>query len=208
VITSTVKVPKNIRITGEMWPLIMASGKAFTDMSNPTAVFQVGEVGDEGTVEISDLVFETLGAAPGAVLVEWNVAAATQGSVGMWDVHFRIGGTAGTKLQSDTCTKNPNATHSADPACEGAFLLLHVTSKASIYLENNWFWVSDHELDRSDHNQIDIYNGRGVLVESEAGPVWMYGTSSGKSRAISILSKRTDGLFRAFRPVQLPDLTC
>jgi len=160
--------------------MIMASGAKFTDMTKPTAVFQVGQVGDCGAVEISDIVFQTLGPAPGAVLVEWNVAAETQGSVGMWDVHFRIGGTAGTKLQSDTCSKNPNATHTANPACEGAFLLLHVTKKASIYMENNWLWVSDHELDRADHNQIDIYNGRGVLIESEAGPVWMYGTSAGK----------------------------
>jgi glucan 1,3-beta-glucosidase len=27
-----------------------------------------------------------------------------------------------------------------------------------------------------DHNQINLYNGRGVLVESQ-GPVWMVGTS-------------------------------
>jgi hypothetical protein len=43
-------------------------------------------------------------------------------------------------------------------------------------MSNNWGWVSDHEMDLPDHNQIDIYNGRGVLVESQ-GPVWMYGTS-------------------------------
>jgi glucan 1,3-beta-glucosidase len=53
-----------------------------------------------------------------------------------------------------------------------------VTSQASIYLENNWFWVSDHELDLKDHNQINIYNGRGVLIESVKGPVWMHGTAS------------------------------
>ncbi|KAL8957404.1 MAG: hypothetical protein Q9183_006069 [Haloplaca sp. 2 TL-2023] len=57
-------------------------------------------------------------------------------------------------------------------------MLLHVTKQASIYAENCWFWVADHELDLDDHNQIDIYNGRGVLIESENGPVWMYGTSS------------------------------
>ena len=36
---------------------------------------------------MSDLIFETLGAAPGAVLVEWYVAETSQGSSGMWDVH-------------------------------------------------------------------------------------------------------------------------
>lgn len=179
VITSTVKVPKNIRITGEIWPLIMAGGStSFSDMSNPQPVFQVGEPGDVGAVEISDLIFETLGPQPGAILMEWNLAESSQGASGLWDVHFRIGGSAGTQLQSDKCSKNPTVTAAANAACEGAFLLLHVTQQASIYLENNWFWVADHELDLSDHNQINIFNGRGVLIESAAGPVWMYGTSS------------------------------
>lgn len=181
VVTSTIKVPTNIKITGEIWPLIMASGTAFSSQSSPKPVFQVGQPGDSGSVEMSDLIFETKGPAPGAIMVEWNVNSQSQGSSGMWDVHFRIGGTAGTNLQSDTCAKNPNSTHSHNPACEGAFLLLHVTQKASIYLENNWFWVADHELDLQDHGQIDIYNGRGVLIESQ-GPVWMYGSSSEHSQ--------------------------
>jgi len=138
IITSTVKVPKNIRITGEMWPLIMGSGSAFQSQTSPAPVFQVGQVGDVGAVEMSDLIFETKGAAPGAILIEWNVASTTQGASGMWDVHVRIGGTAGTGLQSDTCAKNPNSTHPVNTACEGAFLMLHVTKQASIYLENNW----------------------------------------------------------------------
>jgi glucan 1,3-beta-glucosidase len=178
VITSTVKVPKNIRITGEIWPLIMAGGTFFKNQASPQPVFQVGQPGDIGSVEISDLIFETLGPQPGAIMVQWNVAESSQGSSGMWDVHIRIGGSAGTGLQSNTCSKNPTVTAPANAACEGAFLLLHVTSQATIYLENNWFWVADHELDLSDHNQINIFNGRGVLIESTNGPVWMYGTSS------------------------------
>ena len=176
-ITSTVKIPSNIKITGEIWPVIMASGKSFSDMTNPKPVFQVGQPGDVGAVEMSDLIFSTQGSAPGAILVEWNVGASSQGSSGMWDVHMRIGGSAGTDLQSNTCAKNPNVTAPADPACEGAFLLLHVTPKASIYMENNWLWVADHELDLGDHDQINIFNGRGMLIESAQGPVWMYGTS-------------------------------
>ena len=181
VISNTVKVPKNIKIVGEIWPLILASGNAFSDQSKPTPVFQVGQPGDSGAVEMSDLMFETKGPQPGAIMVEWNVGASSQGSSAMWDCHVRIGGSAGTGLQSDKCSKNPNVTAADFPKCNGAFLLLHVTKQASIYLENNWFWVADHELDLSDHNQIDIYNGRGVLVESQ-GPVWMYGTSSEHSQ--------------------------
>lgn len=181
VVTSTIKVPSKIKMTGEIWPLIMASGTAFANQASPAPVFQVGQPGDTGAVEMSDLIFQTKGPAPGAIMIEWNVAETSQGASGMWDVHMRIGGSAGTSLQSNTCAKNPNVTANYNPKCEGAFLLLHVTTKATIYLENNWFWVADHELDLSDHNQINIYNGRGVLVESQ-GPVWMYGTSSEHSQ--------------------------
>lgn len=181
IISDTIKVPKTIKITGEIWPLILASGKKFQDQTKPAPVFQVGQPGDTGSsVEISDLIFETVGPQPGAILVEWNVAEGRQGDVGMWDVHFRVGGSAGTKLQSDTCAKNPSVI-TPNPACLGAFMLLHITSKASAYLENTWFWVSDHELDRSDHGQVNVFNGRGVLVESQ-GPVWLYGTSSEHSQ--------------------------
>jgi len=95
----------------------------------------------------------------------------------MWDVHWRIGGSAGTGLQSDTCAKNPGTQHGPNSACEGAFLLFHATSQsAGVYLENTWMWVADHELDLPDHGQIDIYNGRGMLIESQ-GPSWFWGTS-------------------------------
>ncbi|KAG9247627.1 glycoside hydrolase family 55 protein [Calycina marina] len=178
-ITDTVKVPKNIRITGEMWPLIMAGGStSFKDQANPNPVFQVGQVGDSGSVEMSDLIFETVGPQPGAVLMQWNLAGATAGTSGLWDVHFRVGGTAGTLLQSDKCSKNLTVAAAANPECVGAFMLLHITPQASnVYLENTWGWVSDHELDLADHNQINIYNGRGLLIESTDGPVWLYGTS-------------------------------
>ena len=180
IISDTIQVPKNIRITGEIWPLIMAGGSnsSFKDQANPKPVFQVGQPGDCGSVEVSDLIFETQGPQPGAIMVEWNVAESSTGSSGMWDVHVRIGGTAGTNLQADVCSKNPTVIAAANPACEGAFLLLHVTKQATIYLEGNWFWTADHELDISTHNQLNIFNGRGVLIESASGPVWMYGTSS------------------------------
>ena len=183
VITDTVNVPPNIRITGEILPLIMAAGEAFSDSSKPRPVFRVGQPGQRGSVEMSDLIFETRGPAPGAIMIEWNIAQVNQGSVGMWDVHVRIGGTAGTELQIDKCQKNETIRTEFDPECAGAFMMMHITEQASAYLENTWFWVADHELDLSSwpdydvNNQINIYNGRGILVESQ-GPVWLYGTSS------------------------------
>jgi glucan 1,3-beta-glucosidase len=179
VIKQTVTVPgdRNIIVTGETWPLIMASGDFFGDESNPKAVFAIGKAGDKGAVEISDLIFETLGPAPGAIMMQWNSDAATQGSNAIWDTHFRIGGTAGTLLQSDKCAKTPQMTTTPNPECIGAHTMFATTQTASVYLENTWFWVADHELDLSDHTQVNIYNGRGVNLES-INPVWMYGTSS------------------------------
>jgi glucan 1,3-beta-glucosidase len=178
VITSTVNVPPNIKITGEIWPLIMAGGTSFNDQTNPQPVFRVGMPGDRGAVEISDLIFETLGPQPGAIMMEWNVADSSQGACGLWDVHFRIGGTAGTKLQQDTCLGEASTTQPAEfnPDCAGSFLMLHITQQATAYVENVWLWVADHDLDMPLHSQTSIYNGRGMLVESQ-GPVWLYGTS-------------------------------
>ncbi|QUC19167.1 uncharacterized protein UV8b_03408 [Ustilaginoidea virens] len=182
VVTDTVRVPKNVKIVGEIWPLILAGGNSnFKDMSKPKPVFQVGRKGDVGNVEIQDLMFETQGPQPGAILMEFNVAGQSQGSAALWDVHFRIGGSAGTQLQSDKCSKTPNVQTRPDPQCIGAFMLVHVTCSASAYFENTWFWVADHELDLGDHNQINIYNGRGVLIESSKG-AWFWGTSSEHSQ--------------------------
>ncbi|KAI1742280.1 glycoside hydrolase family 55 protein [Xylaria scruposa] len=177
VISDTIHIPKNIKMTGEMWPLLMATGTKFEDAGKPVAVFEVGKPGDVGNVEMSDLIIETKGALPGAILMQWNLAGSENGAAGMWDVHFRVGGTAGTELQSDLCSKNPNATTLVDDKCKGSFLMLHLTKTASAYIENCWFWVADHELDLEDHNQINIYNGRGVLIESQ-NPVWLWGTAS------------------------------
>jgi glucan 1,3-beta-glucosidase len=179
VISSTIQIPgnKNIKITGEIWPQILATGSFFGDQNNPKPVFQVGKVGDQGSVEMSDLVFSTKGPVPGAILVEWNSNAIAQGSNGLWDVHWRIGGSAGTQLQSDICSKNPQVVQAANPNCVGAHTLFHATQSASVLLENNWVWVADHELDRTDHNQVNIFNGRGILIESQ-NPIWLYGTAS------------------------------
>ena len=54
--------------------------------------------------------------------------------------------------------------------------MLHITQQATAYVENVWLWVADHELDMAMHSELNIYNGRGMLVESK-GPVWLYGTS-------------------------------
>lgn len=203
IITSTLKVPKNIKITGEIWPVLMASGTAFSDEKNPIPMIQVGQAGDVGSVELSDLILTTKGPAPGAILMEWNVQQASQGSTGMWDVHFRVGGAAGTELQSDTCAKNPDATTTPNSECFGAFLLLHVTKNATLYNENSWYWVSDHDLDRDDHGQISIFSGRGVLLENQ-GPVWMYGTASEHSQLYNYQIANAKNVYMALIQTETP----
>lgn len=177
VVTDTITVPKNVKLVGEVWPVLMAHGERFSNEKKPVPMLQVGQEGETGSVEISDITLQTKGPAPGAILMQWNLAEEEQGSAAMWDTHFRIGGSAGTGLQSDTCAKTPKKTTEANPECIGAFLLFHLTEKASAYLENAWFWTADHELDLPDHNQINIYTGRGVLIESN-GPAWLFGTAS------------------------------
>jgi hypothetical protein len=58
-ITSTVLVPAGSRLVGEAWSVLAATGAAFQDISSPKPVFKIGNAGDEGLVEISDLVFST-----------------------------------------------------------------------------------------------------------------------------------------------------
>ncbi|KAK0630933.1 pectate lyase superfamily protein-domain-containing protein [Bombardia bombarda] len=204
-ITKTVKVPKNIKITGEIWPLILAGGDdTFKDQSNPKPVFQIGEPGDKGTVEMSDLVFGTAGPQPGAIMVEWNLAGEEQGSAAMWDVHTRIGGYAGTQLQLDKCAKNPNVTNTISEDCFGAFMMFHLAPTGSVYLENTWFWVADHDLEPAANNaQIDVFNGRGVLLEGE-GPVWGWGTASEHSVLYNYQFSNASNVYLALIQTETP----
>jgi hypothetical protein len=64
-----------------VWSQLVASGKYFADMSNPQVMLKVGLDGQTGTVEISDIIFTSIGALPGLVMLEWNMGASTQGSV-------------------------------------------------------------------------------------------------------------------------------
>ncbi|OQO05758.1 hypothetical protein B0A48_09852 [Cryoendolithus antarcticus] len=200
IVKDTIHVPKTIKIVGEIWSMIVASG--FTDVNNPKPVFQIGEVGDTGgAVEIQDLIFESTGPNPGAIMVQWNLQSA-QGASGMWDSHVRIGGSYGTKLQSDVCTTLQQG--SPNPACTGVFLMFYAPSGAAgIYLENTWFWVADHDLDLSSPTQISIYSGRGVLIESQ-GPTWMWGTASEHSILYNYQFKDARAIFSGFMQSETP----
>lgn len=205
-VTHTIKVPKDVRVTGEVWPVVVAGGStSFSNAANMTPVFQVGQPGDSGSAEFSDLLFATAGPQPGAVMIEWNLAGSSAGAAGLWDVHVRIGGAAGTDLQLSECAKNPNVTAAANTNCLGAGLLLHITSAASsVYVENAWFWVADHDLEpAANSGQINVFNGRGVLIES-AGPVWMIGTAAEHSVLYNYQLSNASNVFMGLIQTETP----
>lgn len=159
-VTDTIYFPPGSKVVGESYPIIAGSGDKFSDASNPYPVVQVGKSGDSGTIEWSDMRVGTIGGTAGAILIEWNLAG-DLGS-GAWDVHSQIGGWKGSNLQLSQCPISAAVT----TGCEAAFLNVHITSHASnVYLENNWFWTADHDIEDPTNTQISVYTGRGVLVE-------------------------------------------
>ncbi len=182
VVTSTVHIPPGSRIFGEAYPVILSSGSFFTSATSPKPVVQVGTPGATGRVEWSNTILSTRGSQPGAILLQYNLASPTTSPSGLWDVHVRVGGFAGSDLQLAQCAKTPETTITSSnlPAsCVAAFLSVHITaSAASLYMENCWIWVADHDIEPGANNaQITVYAGRGFLVDGSQGPLWLVGTS-------------------------------
>ena len=93
-VTSTLYMPANSKWVGESFSVLMASGSFFSYVNSPQPMIQVGKAGEAGSVEWSDMIVSTQGAAAGAISVEWNLASSSSAPSGMWDVHARIGGFA------------------------------------------------------------------------------------------------------------------
>jgi hypothetical protein len=62
-------------------------------LHTPTNKIKVGNAGDTGAVEVSDIVITAQGGSAGAIGIEWNIKASAPGAAGLWDVHVRLGGT-------------------------------------------------------------------------------------------------------------------
>ncbi|KLU82128.1 hypothetical protein MAPG_01205 [Magnaporthiopsis poae ATCC 64411] len=199
VVTSTIKIPAGSRITGEGLPVILSEGEFFNNMEHPKPVVRVGKPGDEGAaVEWSDMVVSTRGQQKGAILIEWNLNSKTPS--GMWDVHTRIGGFKGSNLQSAECPKTPETSinpGNLNQKCIAAFMSMHITKSAgNLYNENCWLWVADHDVEDGAHNvQITIYAGRGLLVESASGNVWLWGSGSEHHQLYQYQLARTQKIF-------------
>ncbi|KAL2198029.1 glycoside hydrolase family 55 protein [Corynascus similis CBS 632.67] len=178
-VTNTIRIPPGARIVGETFPVIMSSGAFFNDINNPKPVVQVGSTsGQQGRVELSDFIVATQGTQAGATCIEWNLASDASNPSGMWDVHVRIGGFTGTQQQVAQCPKTPG-NPTVNRNCLVAYMGMHVTKQASaLYMENVWIWTADHDIDEAKNVQITIYAGRGLYIESENGPFWLWGTGS------------------------------
>jgi glucan 1,3-beta-glucosidase len=160
-------VPAGSRIIGEVWSAISATGAKFQNANKPIPMVRVGSPGDVGTAQISDMLFTTATINPGLILAEVNVAGASPGDVGFWNSHFRVGGAAGSAVETGCTAKDPSG-------CMAAFLMLHLTPSSSAYIEDMWGWTADHDLDNSAAQ--NIATGRGILVESTKA-TWLVGTA-------------------------------
>jgi glucan 1,3-beta-glucosidase len=179
-VTGTIYVPPGSKIVGEaLASVILSSGEYFNDINNPKPVVQVAKPGEQGSIEWSDFFVSTQGQQRGAILIEYNLGTYDATPAGLWDVHTRIGGFAGSDLQTEQCEKTPDTkVTSANLVqdCIAAYMSIHVTKfAAGLYMENNWLWVADHDLDdaRNNNTQITIYAGRGLNIESQRGTIWL-----------------------------------
>ncbi|OCL04180.1 glycoside hydrolase family 55 protein [Glonium stellatum] len=167
IVTNTIVVPAGSRIVGEAYgSAISAVGSNFYNPNAPTTMVQVGNSGDVGVAQISDMLFTVADVLQGCKLVEVNIAGSTPGDVGIWNSHFRIGGAAGSKVETN-CAGSPDI-------CKAAWGLLHLTNTSSAYIENMWGWTADHDLDGG--NGQTISTGRGMLIEATKG-TWLVGTA-------------------------------
>lgn len=172
-------MPAGTGLYGEVWTRLLATGAFFSDASAPKPVLQIGASrgqSEYGRVQLADLMLSNSGPIPGAILLQWNLApgpAGAPGDCGMWDVHYRVGGFDGSGMPPSLCTTAVALANARD--CYGAHTLFHVTETGSVYVENTWGWVADHDIDLGTDN--NIFNARGFVSTSSVGPVWLYGTA-------------------------------
>jgi len=184
--------------------VIMSSGSFFNNINSPQPVVQVGTTGQTGVVQWSDMIVSTQGTQAGAILIQWNLASPAASPSGMWDVHIRVGGFVGSDLQISQCPRDASST-AVDTACIGAFQSMWITSGASgLYMENNWIWTADHDIDDPGNRQLTIYNGRGLNIESTAGTFWLVGTAVEHHTLYQYQFANTQNIYAGFVQTETP----
>ena len=130
IVSDTLHFPPGSQVIGEAWSAISAIGPNFA--GDPRPMIQIGNPGDVGVAQFSNMIFTVADILPGAILAEVNMAGKSPGDVGFWNTHFRVGGAAGSKVLSK-CQGDPGS-------CMAAFVLLHLGAKSSAYFEDMWAW--------------------------------------------------------------------
>jgi hypothetical protein len=87
-------VPKDAKLVGEAWSQFAATGGNFADAANPRVMLKIGDAGDEGSVELQDLILTTKGGTASAILMQWNVKASSAGAAAVWGKYSYSGGMA------------------------------------------------------------------------------------------------------------------
>lgn len=60
-VTNTISIPAGTQVVGEAWSVILAGGSGFQNQNSPKVVAQAGIAGSTGVMEISDMIFSTVG---------------------------------------------------------------------------------------------------------------------------------------------------
>lgn len=84
-VDDTLLVPVGSQIVGEAWATITGHGDGFKDAANPKPVVKVGNDGDVGVAQISDMRFTVSDVLPGAIIVQFNMAGTKPGDVALWN---------------------------------------------------------------------------------------------------------------------------
>ncbi|KAL3471491.1 pectate lyase superfamily protein-domain-containing protein [Aspergillus californicus] len=196
IVTDTIFVPAGSIIVGDAFAsAISATGSNYYNPDSPGTMVKVGNAGDVGVAQFTDMLFTVADVLQGCKMVEVNMAGSTPGAVGFWNTHFRIGGAAGSKVQTN-CYGNPDT-------CKAAWGLLHLTSTSSAYIENLWGWTADHNLDSGSLETTTISTGRGMLVEATAG-TWLVGTAMEHHTLYQYNFEYAANVFSAFQQSETP----
>ncbi|RYP77304.1 hypothetical protein DL769_003453 [Monosporascus sp. CRB-8-3] len=176
-VDDTLFVPAGSRIVGEAWATITGNGESFKDSSNPKPVVKIGNPGDVGVAQISDMRFTVSDVLPGAIIVQYHMAGNSPGDVALWNSiiektnsFITVGGTRGAQALTNACRDAANE-------CRGAFIGLHLAKTSSAYIENVWNWVADHITEDFDGGSRIAAKG-GTLVEAAAGGTWLHALGS------------------------------
>jgi glucan 1,3-beta-glucosidase len=83
IVSDTIFFPNGSRVVGEVWSAISATGSTFFNPTSPMPMVRVGNPGDVGTAQFSDMLFTVADVLQGCTLLEVNISGTNQANVGV-----------------------------------------------------------------------------------------------------------------------------